>query len=78
MMVIPSLWVCFSIIDVPLYGYVLQSSTHTSGHRYVKSSPWDINLIAVEPQLATTVFRRVVHYQGRFCPEPVIFFPGLN
>ena len=31
--VIPSLWVCFSFIDIPLYGYVFQSSAHTSGHR---------------------------------------------
>ena len=33
MVVIPSLWVCFSIVGVPQNGYVFQSWTHTSYSR---------------------------------------------
>ena len=75
MVVIPSLRVCFSFINVPLYGYVFQSSTHTSGRRYVKSSPREnypntfcAPLLSWLKLLPTTVFCR-----GKTSLAPFLF-----
>ena len=44
MTVIPSLWVCFSIIGVPQNGYVFQSLTHTYSIDKSNQVPWSIRL----------------------------------